>query len=315
MAGRRFYILILKGEIPVRKTTSGSRAAAVKLSISLCLFGTIGVFVRYIPLPSSLIALVRGGVGMLFLLILLRIRRKRLNTAAIRENLSVLCVSGICLGINWIFFFEAFQYTTVATATLCYYLAPVFIILASPIVLQERLTTKKLLCVLVALVGMVFVSGVLESGFSGIQEMRGVLYGLGAAAFYACVVLLNKKLRGLSPFDTTIMQLGISAAVLLPYVLLTVRVSAEQLSPIGIAILLLVGVLHTGVAYTLYFGSIPKVSAQTVALFGYIDPIVAILLSALVLREHLSIYGILGAVMILGSTLVSELTEKSKRHK
>lgn len=285
--------------------------ARLSLISSMVIFGTIGLFVRYIPLPSSVIACVRGFIGMLFLLLVMAIRRKKLDLASIRKNGLVLFLSGIALGANWILLFQAYRYTTVATATLCYYLAPMIILLVSPLVLRERLTLRKLVCVVVALAGMVCISGVLDSGIPSPGELTGILLGLGAAALYATVVLLNKKTTGIPSNDRTIVQLGISAIVVFPYILLTEDVASLQFSPLTITLLLVVAVIHTGIAYALYFSSLKALPAQTAAIFSYIDPIVAILLSALLLKEHMGLLGVIGAVLILGSALVSELPEKN----
>jgi len=282
-------------------------AAKLNLIIAMLIFGTIGIFVRHIPLPSSIVALVRGLVGTAFLLVFIRIRKTPIHWDIVRRRLPLLALSGAFIGFNWILLFEAYRYTTVATATLCYYLAPVFVILVSPIVLKEALTVRKLLCVLAALGGMVLVSGVLSAGFSGSQEMLGVLFGVGAAVLYASVVLMNKKLADVPAFDKTIFQLGTAAAALLPYVLVTERGTALQWTPLAVGLLLVVGIIHTGVAYALYFGSIGELSAQTAALYSYIDPVSAIFLSAIFLHEGLTIPGVIGAVLVLGSTLVSEL--------
>ena len=286
--------------------------ATFKLTLSMVIFGTIGVFRRYIPLPSSLVAMTRGLIGMLFLLLVMLLRRRGMNRAAVRRKFAMLCLSGAAIGVNWILLFEAYNYTSVATATLCYYLAPMFVILASPLVVGERLTAKKLICVLAALLGMVFVSGVLESG-GGSSDLKGVLLGLGAAVLYASVVLMNKQLGDVPAYDRTIVQLGSSAAVLLPYVLLTENLGTLSFTPGTIGLLLVVGVVHTGIAYALYFGSLMQLKAQTAAILSYIDPVVAVLLSALVLREHMSLLSCLGAVLVLGAAVVSELPSRRKK--
>ena len=286
--------------------------ATFKLTLSMVIFGTIGIFRRYIPLPSSLVAMTRGLTGMLFLLLVMVLRKRGMNRTAVRRKLGLLCLSGAAIGVNWILLFEAYNYTSVATATLCYYLAPMFVILASPLVVGERLTAKKLICVLTALLGMVFVSGVLESG-GGSSDLKGVLLGLGAAVLYASVVLMNKQLGDVPAYDRTIVQLGSSAAVLLPYVLLTEDMGALTFTPGTIVLLLVVGIVHTGIAYALYFGSLMQLKSQTAAILSYIDPVVAVLLSALVLREHMSLLSGLGAVLVLGAAVVSELPSRRKK--
>lgn len=275
---------------------------------AMTIFGTIGIFRKYIPLPSSLLALARGMIGTAFLLLLvLVIKRDKLSTEAIKRNLGFLVVSGAFIGFNWILLFEAYQYTTVATATLCYYMAPVIVVLVSPFLFKERLTPLKALCVAVALAGMVFVSGIPQSGFGGISELKGILLGLGAATLYAIVVILNQYIEDISAYDKTIMQLGTAAIAILPYTLLTENFADITFTPVAVCMLFFVGIVHTGIAYTLYFGSMSGLKTQTIALFSYIDPVVAIILSAIILQENIGLWGVIGAVMVLGSTMVSEL--------
>ena len=282
------------------------------LIFSVSVFGTIGIFVRWIGLPSSVIALVRGAVGAAFLLLLARFRHAPIDRAALRRRWQLLLLSAAMMSFNWITLFEAYRYTTVATATLCYYMAPIFVTLISPVLLKERLTARKLLCVFLALAGMVFVSGVPQSGLPGPSEAKGILLALCSAVLYAGVILINKYLAGVPAYDRTLLQLACAAAVMIPYILLTEDLSAMSVTPLGAVLLLIVAVFHTGWCYAPYFGSMTVLSAQTVALFSYIDPIVAILLSALLLREPLGWSGILGAALVLGSTLVSELPVPGK---
>ena len=283
------------------------RTEKLKLITSMCIFGTIGIFVRNIPLPSSIIAFARGLVGMLFLLAVVLVKKSPISIKDIKKNLLWLIVSGAFLGMNWILLFEAYRFTSVATATLCYYLAPIIVILVSPLLLKEKLTLRKVVCTVVALAGMVLVSGVLQNGMPKTEELKGILFGLGAAVLYACIMIINKKIQGISAYDKTIVQLGISAVVILPYCLLTEEVTALTFSGNVLFMLLLVGILHTGITYFLYFGAMGQLNAQTVAIISYIDPVVAVLISVFVLREGMDVGGLIGAVLILGAALASEL--------
>lgn len=276
------------------------------LLASVCIFGTIGILRRYIPLSSSMIALVRGVIGSLFLMLILSLSKKSINRDAFKNNKVLLILSGAAIGFNWILLFEAYNYTSVATATLCYYLAPVLVVLASPLILKETLTARKILCAAAALIGMVLVSGILDTGFSGIAEMKGVLFGLGAAVLYASVILMNKKMVGVSAYEKTILQLSMASIALLPYVLLTENWSSVVFSPVSVALLLVAGIVHTGFAYWLYFGSMEHLQSQTVALLSYLDPILAIVLSMLFLQEPMSLVAAVGAVLILGAAYISE---------
>lgn len=278
----------------------------LQLLSAMGIFGTIGIFVRYIPLPSGVVAFCRGLLGSVFLVAVMLLTKKKPDIPAIRRNLTVLVISGIAIGFNWILLFESYKYTTVATATVCYYLAPLLLLLASPL-LGEKLTAKKLLCIILALTGLICVSGVIEGGLPTFAEIRGVLLGVSAAVLYATVVFLNKKLSPIPAYDKTILQLGSSTVILLPYLLLTGSAAIPELTGLQWTLLLVVGILHTGIAYTLYFGSMKNLNAQTVAIFSYLDPVIAILLSALLLKETMTPANIIGSVLILGSALYSEL--------
>jgi drug/metabolite transporter (DMT)-like permease len=239
------------------------------------------------------------------------LRGQKLDWSAIRKNSLWLVLSGAFIGFNWIFLFESYRFTTVATSTLCYYMAPILVILASPFVLREKLTGRKLICVLIALVGMVCISGILQS-IPTAGELKGIVYGLSAAVLYGSVMLLNQKIRDISAFDKTILQLGIAAAVLVPYCLLTVPADTLTLDMKSAALLMVVGVVHTGITYCMYFGSMAYVGGQSVAIISYIDPVVAVLASVLILREPMMLIEGIGALLILGAALGAEISGSSE---
>ena len=289
-------------------------SSKLQLTASMLVFSSIGIFVRYIPMPSSVIAFARGLIGMIFLLLVVLVTKNKLSPENIKKNLLVLVLSGAAIGFNWIFLFEAYNYTTVATATLTYYLAPFFVMLVSPFFLKEKLTLKQFVCLIGALAGMVFVSGIVQNGIPELSEIKGILFGMGAAILYATVIVLNKKLKEISAYEKTIMQLGTAAVVVLPYIFITEDLSSITFTKQSVILLFVAGIIHTGIAYTFYFNSMKDLKAQTVAIFSYIDPAVAILLSAFVLKEEMDIYGIIGAVLILGSAFVSEMNFKKAKN-
>ncbi len=283
------------------------RKATGMFIASMLIFGTIGVFRRYIPLSSALLACVRGILGGLFLLAFVKTTKKASVSRLQSRDLLKLVLSGTMIGINWILLFEAFNYTTVAVATLCYYMEPTIIVLLSPIVFRERMTAKKALCAAISVIGMVLVSGVIGGGGEQGSHLRGILFGLGAAFFYSAVVIMNKKIRGIDAYQRTTVQLLSAGIVMLPYLLLTNGFSSDGFSLSAIFLLLVVGIVHTGIAYAMYFGSMDQLSVQSIAVLSYIDPVSALLFSALLLREPLSLPSIIGAVMIIGSAMFSEL--------
>lgn len=276
----------------------------------MAIFGTIGLFVRLIPLPSSMIALVRAAMGALFLLGMILSQKRKPDWAGIRRNWKPLLLSSVAMATEWILLFESYRYTTVAVATLCYYMSAVFVIISAPFILREKITAHKALCAAAAVVGMVLVSGVLE-GQAGAFSPVGVALGLTAAIFYAVIVLCNKRVHNVSSYDTTFIQLFTVTFLLLPYVLLTEDLAQfGTLEPMGLIMLLSVGALHTGIAYAMYFSSLQKIKAQTAALFSYLDPVIALLLSILVLKEGMTALGLTGAVIVLGAMLLSEREPK-----
>ena len=283
------------------------RISLISLITSMTVFGTIGIFRNYIPLPSAFLAMARGFIGAAFIFLFLIITKKGVNLAAIKKNLAVLLLTGAFIGINWILLFESYKYTTVAVATLCYYMAPVFVTLLSGVFFKESLTAKKLICISAATLGMVLVSGVLSTDSIDASQIIGILLGLGAAVFYSSVTLVSKKVKDISSFDMTLVQLFAAAVVVMPYSLIFEDTSLKGASAGALWLVLLVGILHTGIAYVLYFTSVKNLEAGKVALFSYLDPIIAIILSVIILKEEMTLLTAIGAVLILLSTLVSEI--------
>jgi RarD protein len=248
-------------------------------------------------------------LGGLCILLFLKLKKKGDQEKIPARALRGLIVSGALIGINWILLFEAYNHTTVAVATLCYYMEPTIVTLLSPLLFREKLTGRKAACAAVAVAGMVLVSGVLEGARGG--SLRGVLLGLGAALFYSAVVIMNKRITGVDMYRKTTVQLLSAGAVMVPYLLATGGLGGGEFTPAAVILLAVAGIVHTGLAYVLYFGGMERLRVQTVAILSYIDPVSALLFSALLLREPLSALGVLGAAMIIGSAIVSE-TGKTK---
>ena len=285
---------------------NNSPRSMLMLASSMLIFGTIGVFRRHIPLSSSLLSFIRGAIGSLFLLIFLRAGGRKISHSLPRRIMALLIVSGAMIGINWILLFEAYNYTTVATATLCYYMEPTIVVLLSPVFFKEKLTVKKLICAAAAFIGMVLVSGAAGEGLPQGDALLGILFGLSAAVLYAGVVILNKMIRNVDPYEKTILQLSSASICLLPYLLAAGQFTHLELTPSAAVPVLIVGLVHTGIAYTLYFGSTDGLRAQTIAVMSYLDPVSALLFSAFLLREPISAAAIPGALLILGAALISE---------
>ena len=278
--------------------------------LAMCLFGLIGVLAAGVTLPSSVIVLGRAVIGTLFILSVILVAGNRISKENIRSNIKPLVLSGIILGLNWLALFEAYKQTSVSVATLCNYMAPAFIILVSPVILKERFTVTKLICVIISIIGLAFTSGIIQNGLNGSVNTFGIALGLAAAALYCGMVMCNKKLGEIGSCDRTLVQLAVSAVVVLIYCLFTVDFPSLTFTTEDIIRVIILGVVTTGCTFLLYFGSMAYLPAQTTAVYGYMEPVVTLFLSAVILGEQLGVYGWIGALLILGSTLVGSLPEK-----
>ncbi len=276
---------------------------------SMVIFGSVGLFRRNLPLSSAFLAFSRGLLGGGFVLAFMLLK-KRGGEPLSRRAFLWLALSGAFIGINWILLFEAYNHTSVAVATLCYYMQPTIVILLSPLVFRERLTAKKAACAALAVLGMVLVSGVTGGEAA---NLKGILLGLGAAVFYSAVVIMNKKAGGIDAFRKTAVQLFAAGIAMVPYLLLSGGGAGGDFTPGTVALLLAMGLVHTGIAYALYFGSMDGMRAQSVAILSYADPVFALFFSAVFLREPLSLPCILGAVLIIGSAVAAEIPPGRKR--
>ena len=284
--------------------------ARLALIAAMIMFGTLGPFVRNIPLPSAELALYRAILAIVLIGIFLLVTGQRIPFGSIKKELPLLLFSGIAMGINWVLLFEAYKYTTVSTATLSYYFAPVIVTAVCPFLFKERLTARQILCFVMSPVGLVLITGLGGSG--GDDHFTGILFGLGAAVFYAAVILLNKFIKQVAGIHRTFLQFLASLVVLLPYVLLTGGFHLSSVDGTGWVCLLVVGLVHTGITYCLYFSSLKELPGQKAAILSYIDPLVAVLVSVLFLQESMTLWQVIGGLLILGFTLWNEIAPTKK---
>ena len=286
------------------KQTNRSRMMIV---ISMAVFGTIGLFVRNIGLPSGEIALYRAVMAAVLIGVYLLVTRQKLLLKQMKKELPLLLLSGVAMGFNWILLFEAYEYTTISVATLSYYFAPVIVTVACPVLFKEKMGKKQWLCFAMSTLGIVLITGLGDLSGSD-QHVVGILLALGAACLYATVVLLNKFIKNVEGLHRTLLQFVAAVVVLVPYVLLTGGTHITALDGAGWGCLLTVGLVHTGVAYCMYFSALKDVTGQKAAILSYIDPLVAVLVSVILMREPITWLQILGGLMILGFTLWNEIS-------
>ncbi|MBQ8837208.1 MAG: EamA family transporter [Clostridia bacterium] len=293
-----------------------NKKAMLGVIATMLIFGTIGIFREYTPLPSGLLSAARGLIGAAFLFVVMLVTRVKINGVAVKKNFLLLFLSGAMIGVNWILLFEAYKYTTVPIATLSYYMAPIFVILGASVVLKEKLTPLKVICALVAFIGIVLVAFGSDAGgesADGKNHLLGILLGVGAAALYAGDILINKVVDGVGAEERTLVQLATAGVVCVPYTLLAEDIGNVEFTAVSVILLIVMGVVHTGIAYTMYFGSMKQLRAQTVALLSYIDPVASVILAVwLIPGSVLTAMGWIGAVLVLGAAVVSEIPAKIK---
>lgn len=280
------------------------------LVASMTIFGTLGIFVRNISVSSGELALYRAILAALLIALFLLVTKQRIPLANIKKEVPLLLASGVAMGINWILLFEAYKYTTVSVATLSYYFAPVIVTVVCPILFKEKLTGKQIICFVMSTLGLVLITGIGDVGNG--NDFIGILFGLGAAVFYATVILLNKFIKNVEGIHRTFLQFLAAIVVLLPYVIMTSGVTLGNLNGIGWVNLLIVGLIHTGVTYCMYFSSLKELPGQKAAILSYIDPLVAVLISVTILGESMTLWQVIGGILILGFTLWNEISPKTK---
>lgn len=294
----------MRGEIYMRENHSTKMKWT--LALSMIIFGTLGPFTRQIAVSPGALALYRAILAVALILCYLLVKKQKINFSAIKREILLLLLSGAAMSFNWVLLFKAYEYTTISIATLSYYFAPVIVTIVCPILFHEKLTKKQVLCFIMSTLGLILIIGVGRGNGNGTDGI-GILFGLGAAVLYATVVLMNKYIKEVIGIHRTLMQFIGAVAILTPYVALTGGGDLNALDLTGWICLLIVGLIHTGVTYCLYFTSLKDLDGQSVAIISYIDPLVAVLISFFILGEPITVLQLVGGVMILGFTLYNEM--------
>ena len=271
----------------------------------MAMFGLLGPIVRAIGMPSAVTAGIREVIATLALIVYALIKKHEFDWKGIRENLVPMLLGAVFMSLDHIFFFKAYEHTPIAVTTLCYYFAPTIVVVASALLLKEKFSIKHWICAGVAFLGMILVSGVIGGG-PQTGEPKGVVFALLAALFYSAIILINKKYPYEDFLVRTMIQLAGAAVITIVYALAAGDFEGVAFTAKPVLLLLLLGIGFTAFPYIIYFRNVPLIPARTVAIFSYADPIVAVLVSALAMGEPITALGIIGAVLIIGSAIVSE---------
>ena len=269
--------------------------------LSMLIFGTNGYLVAHMSLQSGQIVLLRTLLGGLLLTVLVLLRGG-FDREALRAERIPLLLGGAALGLNWVALFEAYRLLNVSLATLIYYVGPMLILLLSPVFFHEKLTPRKLAAVGIVAAGLVCISG--SIAFSGLST-AGLLVAFLSALFYASLIAFNKRIVRTGGMQTAALELDVAFFIVLIYVLFTSGLPRPR--PADLPYIAVIGFINTGLAYLLYFSGLQKLPGQSVALISYIDPVSALIFSALLLHETMTPVQMLGAVLIIGGAMYGEL--------
>lgn len=282
----------------------------LKMILAQCILGTVGIFVKQISYTPVMIALVRGFVGALVLSLFVLCRKKTILPKNLdKKDKLLLLLSGLAMAANWIFCFTAYRYADVSLVSVLLYFYPVFIILASPIAFRERLTVGSILCAAICVLGVLLSSGILGGGIHAANRM-GVLCALLSAVFAAILIILVKHLLHIEAASLTAMQLMILAIATLLYAGATGEFQTVFFDGKSLGFLVIIGIVHTGIAYSMQFSAVGELSSQTYAVLSYLDPVIAILAATILLGERMSPLQVTGAAMIL---LAQYVWQRQKR--
>jgi len=277
--------------------------AKISFFILMATFGCMGPIVKAISLPSIAIVCLRAWISAIFLIVFV-ILTKRFPKEGI-SGYKPMIFSGVLIAGDWLGLFVAYNYTTVASATVCYYTAPIILTIGSALFLNEKLSIKHVICIILSFAGLALISGVRE--FEG---AKGLLFSMIGATCYAAIILINKKYPEGDPIIRTTIQLFVAAVFTTPYVLATTDFSSVVISSKDVILLLILGVFLTGIAYIFYFSLITVLSSKSVAICSYADPLVSVIVSVAFMHEPITVFGITGTVLIIFSSLFSEIESR-----
>ena len=274
----------------------------LKYLASLFIFGFNGIFASYVDATSAQIVFLRVLIGTVVLLVAFAVCRKPVTCLEHKRALGFLALSGAAMGLQWLLLFEAFNHIGVGMATLLNYCGPIIVIALAPFVFKERMTWNKVVGIMVVVGGVLLLNG----SASGSLDLVGIACGLGAAALYAVMVTFSKKASAIKGLENTVIQMLSGLTVV--YIVLIIKGEANVSLPLhSVPAMLELGILGTGAACLLYFSGIGTMKAQTVAVLGYLEPLGAVVLSALILGEAMTWLQLLGAACVIGGACMAQM--------
>lgn len=287
------------------------RKSFLKYLFATLLFGSNGIVSSHILLSSYEIVLFRTLLGSVFLVMLFLLTGGRFHAKEYRRDFIFVLLSGLAMGASWMFLYEGYQQIGVGMATLLYYTGPVFVMILTPIIFKEKLTAPKVIGFAIVFVGIILINGI-----SGGQRISawGLICAMLSALTYMVLVIFNKQSKHIVGMENAAIQLCGSFVVVAAFVGIKEHFAFTVL-PADWPWILLLGIVNTGIGCYLYFSSLSGLSVQTIAICGYMEPLSAVLLAAILLSEIMTPMQIVGAICIIGGAMLGELLDiKKTRH-
>ncbi len=282
----------------------------MKLILVMIIWGSVGLFSKSIPLTPVMLAFCRALISLPVLFFYTgHIVEKHTHA----ETVPFL-ISGALIGLAWCALFQSFAYSGIAVGILTYNMCPVYVMLLAPRLLNEKLQKIHIVQVSTAIMGLVMI--VAGSLNKGAIALGGIGFGILSGLLYAIIVIMNRRNQKstVSLGRATRLQMTGACLVLLPIVLFQDPV--QQISGLDarqVVLLLMLGIIHTGIAYLIYFSTYVSLSAIKVALISYLEPVFGILFGWLILAEKMDLWKAAGGVLILGAMIAGEVFKKSNR--
>ncbi len=282
----------------------------IKLVLVMIIWGSLGVFTRSIPLSALNLAFLRALIALPVLFTVLKIKKrdsKKINLVLLKPYL----ISGVLLGFGWLTLFYGFKHTSISSAVIIYNMCPVYVMIAAPLILKESISKIQITVIATSFLGLsLIVSNNLLEGYGYMGMALSAISGM----LYAAIVLINRGIKTRVDNQTaTFAQIFTAMIVLLPFVLAEGNIlTVVTLDIRAIIYTLLLGVLHTGLAYTLFFSLSTQMQSVELVAYSYLEPLFGILFSVLVIGEQLTMLQIVGGILILGSTYIGEILKSKK---
>ena len=175
--------------------------------------------------------------------------------------------------------------------------------LLSPIFFNEKLTKEKCIGAAIVFLGVILLNGDIRGGST---KTYGLFCGFMSGIMYAATVILNKKVRKASGMENTTCQLVSSFFLVFIFMMCTTGIHIEIKGVEWIPVLW-IGLLNTGLSCFFYYSTITKLPMSTVAIFSYLDPVSAVILSVIVLSERLTLIQVIGVILVIGGAAFSQL--------